>query len=157
MKSWAHKCDNYKLVSLFNSDVAASHYSTTTAVKQASMTVSETKVGNNSVVDNRDNASLIEVTSRSAETVKQLSLSEHGDVLQPPGLVQDSYEKLTDKMFLTFKYLYAQYPDYDWYLKADDDTFIFVDNLRLFLADKNPSKPVTYGYDLEHIFICSYH
>jgi glycoprotein-N-acetylgalactosamine 3-beta-galactosyltransferase len=38
---------------------------------------------------------------------------------------------------------------YDWYLKADDDTFVFVDNLRLFLNDKNPNLPVDYGYDFK--------
>ena len=73
--------------------------------------------------------------------------SEIGDVLQPPDLIIDTYEKLTDKVYLTFKYLYSRYGDqYDWYLKADDDTFVFVDHMREFLSDKNASKPVTFGY-----------
>lgn len=73
--------------------------------------------------------------------------SEIGDVLQPPELIIDTYEKLTDKVYLTFKYLYSRYGDqYDWYLKADDDTFIFVDHMREFLSDKNASQPVTFGY-----------
>ena len=79
------------------------------------------------------------------------------DVLQPPGLVKDSYDKLTDKVLLTFKYLYNKYGDYDWYLKADDDSFIFVDNLREFVADKNASMPVTYGYDFKVIVEKGYH
>lgn len=81
------------------------------------------------------------------------------EILQPDGLVEDRYEKLTDKMLLTFKHLYnsPEYNNYDWYLKADDDTFIFVDNLRAFLADKNSSQPVTYGYDFKMFVEGGYH
>jgi len=67
--------------------------------------------------------------------------------LQPVNFTNDQYRKLTDKMFQTFKYLYRHYNDFDFYLKADDDTFVFVDNLRKFLSDKNRSSPVTYGWD----------
>ena len=79
------------------------------------------------------------------------------NLLQPPGLINDTYGKLTDKVFLTYKYLYNKYNNYDWYLKADDDSFIFMDNLRSFLADKNPSQPVTYGYDFKLIVEKGYH
>ena len=54
------------------------------------------------------------------------------DILQPPGLETDTYDTLTDKVLLTYKYLFNRYSEYDWYLKADDDTFIFVDNLYKF-------------------------
>ena len=60
-------------------------------------------------------------------------------------------------MYLTVKHLHNKYSDYDWYLKADDDTFIFVDNLRKFFSDKNPSLPVTYGYDFKVIVDYGYH
>lgn len=66
-------------------------------------------------------------------------------VLEPPGLVNDTYEQLTDKVMLAFKHIYLNYPDYDWYLKADDDTFIFTENLRFFLSLKNPKKPISFG------------
>ena len=79
------------------------------------------------------------------------------DILHPPGLINDTYGKLTDKVYLTMKHLYNKYNDYDWYLKADDDTFIFVDNLRYFVADKNASSPVTYGYDFKVIVEGGYH
>jgi hypothetical protein len=80
------------------------------------------------------------------------------DILDPPGLRNDSYDKLTDKMFYTLKYLYSQNDtQYDFYLKADDDSFIFVDYLRKFLQDKNSSEPVTYGYDFKVIVPGGYH
>ena len=50
---------------------------------------------------------------------------------------------------MTLIHLYNEYNDFDWYLKADEDTFIFIDNLRQFVADKNASLPVTYGYDFK--------
>ena len=81
----------------------------------------------------------------------------HFDILQPPGLVNDTYSKLTDKVYVTVKHLYNKYNDYDWYLKADDDTFIFMNNLRKFVSDKNASLPVTYGYDFKLYIPQGYH
>lgn len=68
-------------------------------------------------------------------------------ILEPYGMNDDKYSKLTDKLYLAFRHLHDNYNDYDWYLKADVDTFIFVDNLREFLSDKNKSSPVTFGCD----------
>ena len=68
-------------------------------------------------------------------------------ILKPPGMKKDIYSQLPDKMFLAYKYIYRKYNNYDWYLKADDDTYVFIDNLRKFLSSKNSTKPVTYGYD----------
>jgi glycoprotein-N-acetylgalactosamine 3-beta-galactosyltransferase len=75
--------------------------------------------------------------------------------LQPINYTIDHYKTLTDKIFQTFKYLYKNYNDYDFFLKADDDTFVFVDNLRKFLRDKNRSSPVTYGWDFRCMKISS--
>lgn len=81
------------------------------------------------------------------------------NILQPPGLNEtlNEYDKLTDKIFLTFKYLYSKYNNYDWYLKADDDTWIFVDNLRNFLSEKNEKSPVTFGYNFKVLVESGYH
>ena len=62
-------------------------------------------------------------------------------------MVLDKYELLTDKIYHTIIDIYLKHNDFDWYIKADDDTFLFMDNLRDFLKDKDPSNPVTYGYD----------
>ena len=71
--------------------------------------------------------------------------------MQPINYTFDSYRNLSNKIFQSFKYLYKYYNDFDFYLKADDDTFVFVDNLRKFLSDKNRTELVTYGFD----FSCS--
>jgi hypothetical protein len=38
----------------------------------------------------------------------------------------------------------------DWVMVSDDDTFVYVDRLRQFLRDKNPSENVCYGNKLNH-------
>ena len=68
-------------------------------------------------------------------------------ILQPAKFDNEAYKRLTDKVFRTFQDVYLRYHDFDWYLKADDDTFILVDNLKSFLKTKNPSMPITFGYD----------
>jgi glycoprotein-N-acetylgalactosamine 3-beta-galactosyltransferase len=78
-------------------------------------------------------------------------------VLEPAGLLNDTYDELTTKMFVLFRDLFLRYNTYDWYLKADTDTFIFVENLRSFLSDKNSSAPVTFGYDFKVIVDKGYH
>lgn len=78
-------------------------------------------------------------------------------ILEPPGMANDTYSKLTDKIYLTIQYIYNFHNDYDWYLKADDDTYIFVENLLKFVSDKDPSSPVTYGYDFKVIVPYGYH
>lgn len=78
-------------------------------------------------------------------------------ILQPAGFIKDAYRNLTEKLYLAIRHVYSNYNDYDWYIKADDDTFIHMNNLRLFLATKNPYKPVTYGYDFKLYVKNGYH
>jgi glycoprotein-N-acetylgalactosamine 3-beta-galactosyltransferase len=68
-------------------------------------------------------------------------------VLKPEGLFNDTYGNLSYKVLHAFEDVYRMRPDFGWYLKADDDTFIFYDNLRDFAATKNASEPVTFGYE----------
>lgn len=70
------------------------------------------------------------------------------NVLHPKHFVTDSYKNLTTKIHLAIADIYKENNDYEWYLKADTDTFIFMNNLKRFLTDKNSSQPVTYGYDM---------
>jgi glycoprotein-N-acetylgalactosamine 3-beta-galactosyltransferase len=78
-------------------------------------------------------------------------------ILQPANFETDTYKNLTNKVYRAFQAIYSKYNDYDWYLKADDDTFVFVDNLKLFLKTKNASKPVTFGFDFKVIVNRGYH
>lgn len=82
---------------------------------------------------------------------------EINNILEPANLEKDEYSNLATKVFLTLKYVYEKYDNYDWYLKADDDTFVFVDNMKQFLADKNPYEPITFGYNFKVIVDGGYH
>ena len=74
--------------------------------------------------------------------------------LAPIENITAGYSHLTQKSYLAFLFAYENYfNDYDWFVKADDDTYLFVDHLKMFLHDKNASEPVTYGYNFKVIRI----
>ncbi|KAH9492928.1 Glycoprotein-N-acetylgalactosamine 3-beta-galactosyltransferase 1 [Bulinus truncatus] len=55
-------------------------------------------------------------------------------------------EHLTAKTMQALQYLYDHnFNDSDWFLKADDDTYVIMENLRYFLSDENPNEPVYFG------------
>ncbi len=63
------------------------------------------------------------------------------------------YKHLTKKSTLAFYYAYENLIDqFDWFVKADDDTYIIMENLRSFLKKQNSSEPITFGYNLK---VCS--
>ncbi|KAF6027554.1 hypothetical protein EB796_014135 [Bugula neritina] len=65
---------------------------------------------------------------------------------------EEGRQHLTAKTMHAFKYVYDNYFDKaDWFMKADDDTFAIMENLRYFLADKNPMDPVYYGHHFKTI------
>ncbi|XP_071121222.1 glycoprotein-N-acetylgalactosamine 3-beta-galactosyltransferase 1-like [Mytilus edulis] len=60
--------------------------------------------------------------------------------------VSEGRKHLTEKTILAFKYVYEHYRDKaDWFMKADDDTYVILENLRYFLKDYNTSDPVYFG------------
>jgi hypothetical protein len=64
--------------------------------------------------------------------------------------ITSGYEHLTQKSTLALHYIYKNFlNDYDWFFKGDDDTYLFVENLKLFLNDKNPSQPITFGHNFK--------
>ncbi|XP_064456425.1 glycoprotein-N-acetylgalactosamine 3-beta-galactosyltransferase 1-like [Ornithodoros turicata] len=60
--------------------------------------------------------------------------------------VNESRSYLWEKTKAAFTEVYNNYlNESDWFLKADDDTYVIVENLRYFLLDKNSSEPIYYG------------
>ncbi|CAL1532604.1 unnamed protein product, partial [Lymnaea stagnalis] len=61
-------------------------------------------------------------------------------------------EHLTAKTMQGFKYLYDRHlDDADWFLKADDDTYVIMENLRYFLSGESTEKPVFFGQRLRYV------
>ena len=56
-------------------------------------------------------------------------------------------EHLTAKTMQSYDIIYQRYlNDYDWFMKADDDTYVVVENLRLLLSTHSPEEPVFLGH-----------
>lgn len=70
--------------------------------------------------------------------------------LAPIGNITQGYGHLTQKATAAFRFVYERHrDDFDWFVKADDDTYLIVENLRAFLREQNSSEPVTFGYNFK--------
>ncbi|XP_054287746.1 glycoprotein-N-acetylgalactosamine 3-beta-galactosyltransferase 1-like [Macrosteles quadrilineatus] len=59
---------------------------------------------------------------------------------------KEGHDLLWIKTKAAFTYVYQHYKDaYDWVLKADDDTYVVVENLRYLLYHYNSSDPMYFG------------
>ena len=62
---------------------------------------------------------------------------------------KEGVEHLTEKVMKAFQYVYNTYHDnYDWFLKADDDSFFIMENLRLLLSHHSNDEPIYFGHTL---------
>ena len=84
------------------------------------------------------------------------------------GLAEGRGQALWDKTRAAFAFVYEMHGgDYDWFMKADDDTFVVVENLRTLLADYSPDSAVWFGCQFVYFdgrvgenqfnVYCSYH
>ena len=62
-----------------------------------------------------------------------------------PG-VEEGHGKLWPKTQKAFQYVWEHHrDDADWFFKADDDTYVFTDNLRSFVRSHDPNKAHYFG------------
>ena len=82
--------------------------------------------------------------------ISEYSEESHGLPLAPIVNIRPGYQHLTQKVSLALLYVYEHFrDDFDWFLKSDDDTYVFVENLKRFLSKQNPSVPITFGYNFK--------
>ncbi|XP_039971200.1 glycoprotein-N-acetylgalactosamine 3-beta-galactosyltransferase 1-like isoform X3 [Bactrocera tryoni] len=63
--------------------------------------------------------------------------------------VEDKYEVLWPKMRIAFERIYEKYAnETDWFFKADDDAYAYIENMRYFLYAYSPDMPIYFGYNL---------
>ena len=56
-----------------------------------------------------------------------------------------------EKIRRVFRYVWQTLDKkYDWYLRADDDSYVVVDNARKLVAEHDPAKPSVLGYRWGH-------
>ncbi|CAB3398017.1 unnamed protein product [Caenorhabditis bovis] len=64
--------------------------------------------------------------------------------------IPDTYYNLFFKSRYAFKYIHDNISkDFEWYMKADDDTYVIVENLKKYLDTLNPDEPHYLGYVLK--------
>ena len=72
--------------------------------------------------------------------------------------VTESYDNMANKVFEIIRKAYDSYfDDYNWFLLADDDTFIFVDHLYKFISTRSSEDFLTYGYNFKVTVPGGYH
>ena len=88
-------------------------------------------------------------------TSEQINITRHLPIA-PLKELNVGYSHLTQKSTLSFIHAYENYlNDYEWFVKADDDTYMVVENLKTFLSGKNASEPITFGYNFK-VNMCSF-
>nr|XP_017092346.2 glycoprotein-N-acetylgalactosamine 3-beta-galactosyltransferase 1 [Drosophila bipectinata] len=66
-------------------------------------------------------------------------------------------DHLYSKVRTGMSYVHEHYlNEFDWFLKADDDTYVIMENLRLFLYPYDPESPVYFGCRLTALFTQGY-
>jgi len=68
--------------------------------------------------------------------------------------INETRDNLWGKTKASFKHAYDHYlDDYDWFLKADDDTYVIMENLRYFLYPYPIDLPLYFGFEFTKKFM----
>ena len=60
--------------------------------------------------------------------------------------VYESYNRMGEKIIAMYSQIYNNNDlNYDWFILADDDGYLFMDNFYKFVADKDTTQPIMYG------------
>ena len=61
--------------------------------------------------------------------------------------VEDGRDGLWTKVKLGFQHVYENHFDnFDWFMKADDDTFVIIENLKDMLSEYDTNDPIHFGH-----------
>ncbi|KAJ3227495.1 hypothetical protein HDU81_006713 [Chytriomyces hyalinus] len=74
-----------------------------------------------------------------------LSFERRDRVVSGQDIQADGWKADAHKNLPAFKLLFEKYPDADWFLMIDDDSYVYWDNLAEYLKDKDPNKPYYTG------------
>ena len=65
--------------------------------------------------------------------------------------ITEQYQRITEKTIKTLMHVYEHLlSEFDWFVRANDDTYLILENLRSFLANKCPDEKVMYGKILRY-------
>ena len=69
--------------------------------------------------------------------------------------IEENYQNLWGKTKQAFKYCYDNhFHEYDWFMKADDDTFVIVENLKHLLSQYSTEEPIHFGHHFKAHGVC---
>ncbi|CAF4441327.1 unnamed protein product, partial [Rotaria sp. Silwood2] len=95
--------------------------------------------------------------AREAMTPEQIKFAKQIPIA-PIKNITGGYDHLTQKSNLAFLFAYENYlNDFEWFIKADDDTYLIVEHLKTFLSKQSPSEPITFGYTYQIHIPKGYH
>ena len=66
--------------------------------------------------------------------------------------MEEGRQGLWGKTKKGFKYVYDHhFSEFDWFLKADDDTFMIIENLKALLVDYDTNSPIHFGHHFKYL------
>ena len=66
--------------------------------------------------------------------------------------MEEGRQGLWGKTKKGFKYVYDHhFSEFDWFMKADDDTFVIIENLKALLVDYDTNSPIHFGHHFKYL------